>query len=77
MTAPVTMSSAPQFRDYDDPKVYEEIQAGLLDPTARNFVVEFGQNQARIALNVDCDTFKELLEDSSLPRSNDRPVRWM
>ena len=65
------------FQNYDDPKVYEEIQHELLDPKARNFVVEFGPTQAQIAYNLDSYSFEQLLSNDNPARESDRPVRWM
>ena len=65
------------FEDYDDTAVYDKIQGWLQNPQARNFVVEFGQNEAKIAYDLDSAEFERLIKQDDPPKSADRPVRWM
>lgn len=65
------------FEDYDDVDVYGEIQGWLESPNARNFVVEFGHNEAKIACDLDSAKFERLIKHDDPPKSADRPVRWM
>lgn len=62
------------FQNYDRPSEYADSQRLALDPASRNFVVEFGKNEAQIAFNLDVDKLKHLLKTK---RSPARPVRWM
>jgi hypothetical protein len=65
------------FEDYDEAKIYGKVQDWLLSPQARNFVVEFGQNEAKIACDLDSAKFEKLISHDCPPKSPDRPVRWM
>ena len=71
---PVTSSF---FEDYDDADVYRKIQGWLESPTARNFVVEFGQKEAKIVRDLDAAKFEQLIKHNEPPRLPYRPVRWM
>ena len=62
------------FLDYDKADVYKQtLDRNLLDST-NNFVVEFGADEARIALNVTTDGVSKLLKEKP---SSKLPVRWM
>lgn len=65
------------FEDYDDADVYGKVQGWLQSPNARNFVVEFGQNEAKIARDLDSAKFEQLIKHEDPPKSATRPVRWM
>jgi hypothetical protein len=65
------------FEDYDDARVYGKVRDWLLSPNARNFVVEFGHNEAKIACDLDSAKFDRLINHDDPPKSVDRPVRWM
>jgi hypothetical protein len=65
------------FEDYDDADVYRDVQGWLQSPKARNFVVEFGQNEAKIARDLDSNQFERLIKLEERQKSSDRPVRWM
>jgi hypothetical protein len=66
------------FINYDDPTIYQEVRKTLLDPISRNFVVEFGQSEAQVALNLGAIEFKQLLQEDNPKRDKTRrPVRWM
>lgn len=62
------------FADYDEAGVYERSKAQALVALTKNFVVEFGLGEARIAFDLDEDHFKRLLDT---PQPVERPVRWM
>lgn len=64
------------FGDYDQQNIYDNAQQDTLDPNARNFVVEFGRNKARIGSNLDHVDFELLFEEKDANRA-ERPVRWM
>ena len=63
-----------QFADFDDKHTYEEGKLLALDPATRNFVVEFGKDEAQIAWDLRPDDVDSLLKAE---RSVERPVRWM
>jgi hypothetical protein len=62
-----------RFIDLDDLDVYKltEVKAG--HAATRNFVVEFGLKECRIAFDLDDLAFEELLRTPNPPGS----VRWM
>lgn len=62
------------FADFDDSEIYGQGLAKVLDESTRNFVVEFGKDEAKIAFNLAADDVKGLLETGL---SEERPVRWM
>jgi hypothetical protein len=70
------MEKGAQFADFDDKDVYTGSwqQAQLLFEQTRNFVVEFGKDDAHIAFNLEGDDVRKLLDS---PTSTERPVRWM
>lgn len=65
------------FKNYDDTDVYRDVQGWLQSPKARNFVVEFGQNEAQIARDLDSTQFERLIKPHERHELPDRPVRWM
>jgi hypothetical protein len=78
MTSAATMSATNSiFEDFDDPNVYNKVEGLLLSERARNFVVEFGAHEAKIAFNLPATKFERLVKQNDPPRSADRPVRWM
>jgi len=62
------------FKDFDDKDVYNESQALALNNATRNFIVEFGKEQAHIKFNIDADDVQALLSTDHEP---EKPVRWM
>lgn len=62
------------FANFDVLATYDESLARVLDQTTRNFVVEFGRREARIAFNLGADDVKAWLASASPAQ---RPVRWM
>ncbi|KAI9741586.1 MAG: hypothetical protein M1818_004393 [Claussenomyces sp. TS43310] len=64
------------FGNYDEQFIYDKAQQDALDPNSRNFVVEFGQKNARIGFNLDGESLRRLFEETNEERV-DRPVRWI
>lgn len=62
------------FRDFDRKEVYDEAANAAFAASASNFVVEFGNNTARVACNLNESQVKELLNE---PLSGATPVRWI
>lgn len=50
------------FKDFDKEDVFNDIMAHAVDPKARNFVVEFGGERARIAKDLEAQHFVSLLK---------------
>lgn len=65
------------FENFDEPAVYQSAQERLLDPQARNFILEFGADKAKIGFNLDTDTFERRIKYHDPQRGADTPVRWM
>lgn len=62
------------FYNYDDKEIYENCKQKALDISTKNFVIEFGKDEAQIAFDLqECD-FNGLLTAS---RPEKRPIRWM
>lgn len=68
------MTAVTTFADFDDRDKYSQSLAKVLDESTRNFVVEFGKAEAKIAFNLAADDVKGLLKTGLL---QERPVRWM
>ena len=68
------MAAGAAFDDLDNKAVYDQSLAKVLDESTRNFVVNFGQKEAKIAFNLGVDDLKALLKSGPPPES---PVRWM
>ena len=62
------------FEDFDNVDIYKRSVALTIDPRTRNFVVEFGKGEARIAFDLLPDDIDALLKGEQVI---DRPVRWM
>ena len=64
-----------QFENFDNVDVYNRSQSRALRESTRNFVVEFGKDEAQIAFDMNVDHVQEMLD---VPRGLERPpVRWM
>ena len=63
-----------RFANYDLKDVYEKSREFAKDPRTSNFVVEFGQEEAQIAFDLDIIQFQTLLSTEA-PKK--RPIRWM
>lgn len=62
------------FLDFDDEAVYADSSNRALDESTRNFVVEFGTDEAQIAFDLNAEDIRTILNEE---RSAERPVRWM
>jgi hypothetical protein len=71
------MTAIDLFENFDEPVVYQSAQERLLDPKTRNFIVEFGADEAKIGFNLDSDTFERRIKYRDPPRAAETPVRWM
>ena len=63
-----------EFADFDNENIYDESYARALKPSTRNFVVEFGKNEAQIAFDLEAEDIEDLLK---VEKTVERPVRWM
>ncbi|KAH8663112.1 hypothetical protein BGZ60DRAFT_412784 [Tricladium varicosporioides] len=68
------MSKDGQFADFDEEEVYQNAKAFTLDLSTQNFIVEFGQDKAQIAFNVEKNGFEKLLKSQ---RTAEYPIRWI
>lgn len=66
-----------KFQDFDDRAVYERVVGHALGEHALNFVVEFGNNTARVACDLTEADFELLLAEPEHARDPDTPIRWM
>jgi len=62
------------FKDFDDENVYNWSQTHALRDTTRNFVVEFGKEEAHIAFDIEIKDVQTLFSTQHEPT---KPVRWM
>lgn len=51
-----------KFRDIDDPDSFAECRQHLMDERTQNFVVDFGNDDARCAINLEVADFSALME---------------
>ncbi|KAM0140354.1 hypothetical protein ACHAP3_002655 [Botrytis cinerea] len=66
------------FADFDQQVIYEDSLDRAGDENTRNFVVEFGKLEARIAFDLNANQVKRLLDEPSTQAERDRPpVRWI
>ncbi|KAK3941849.1 hypothetical protein QBC46DRAFT_381604 [Diplogelasinospora grovesii] len=63
-----------KWTDFDDEEVYERVKGQVDSSTVKNFVVEFGKDVSRIALNLDLQDFQTLFNTK---RDHDYPIRWI
>jgi hypothetical protein len=70
----MTLLSNGSFYDFDNKVVYSQSIERARNQAARNFVVEFGKEEAQVAFDLDSSKFKALLQEEG---SAERPVRWM
>jgi hypothetical protein len=68
------MASNATFADLDDKAIYDQSLVDVLSESTLNFVVDFGQQDAKIAFNVGAEEGERLL---TAGLSKKRPVRWM
>lgn len=62
------------FADLDDIAIYNDISRKVFNEDTRNFVVEFGRDDAQIVYDLSSEAFDLVLKR---PRALARPVRWM
>lgn len=68
------MAGTAFFANFDDKAVYDQSLAQVLDESTRNFVVEFGKEEAKIAFDLVVQDIEGLLQSGVPP---ERSVRWM
>ncbi|CCF46531.1 ADP-ribosylation factor [Colletotrichum higginsianum] len=73
MASKLTDSLRDKFRDLDNNDVYTSVKAQAASDQARNFVVEFNHDEAKIASGLSSDEFGVLLGQ----KSPDGMVRWI
>ncbi|GJC99792.1 mutS domain V [Colletotrichum higginsianum] len=73
MESKLTDSLRDKFRDLDNNDVYTSVKAQAASDQARNFVVEFNHDEAKIASGLSSDEFGVLLGQ----KSPDGMVRWI
>lgn len=71
------MSTFDCFVNFDDAHLYEEALVLAEAEGAKNFVVDFGSRESRIASNVGSNDFKTLMTEGGAPRIEGAPTRWM
>jgi hypothetical protein len=62
------------FEDFDDPLVYDRARKSALQERTRNFAVEFGKENARIAFNLGEEELRDFVVAEAQPTA---PVKWM
>ncbi|OHW98729.1 ADP-ribosylation factor [Colletotrichum incanum] len=73
MASKIPVSLEDKFQDLDDKDVYEHVRTEAATDKARNFVVEFNLDKARIAFDLNPDDFRVLLSQEA-PEGT---VRWI
>lgn len=73
MASKLTDSLRDKFRDLDNNDVYTSVKAQAASDQARNFVVEFNHDEARIASGLSSDEFGVLLGQ----KAPEGMVRWI
>jgi hypothetical protein len=72
---PLKDSLTPKWLNFDKRENYEDAKKRILDVKTRNFVVEFGAENSRIAWDLDLEDVKQLLREKR--DADSYPVRWM
>lgn len=62
-----------KFHDFDNQDVYDAVTKGAATSKAQNFVVLFGPDHAKVAVDLTIDDFKDLFQ----LKDKDCPVRWI
>jgi hypothetical protein len=70
----MAQAASDQFYDFDNADIYEDSLNHNLRNSTRNFVVEFGADEARIAFDFSTEGVSNLLKKKP---SSKLPVRWM
>lgn len=52
----------PDFKNFDDESIYSQFEDAILRVNTHNVVIEFGNADARAALNVDGSAIQNVLE---------------
>ncbi|KAK6592992.1 ADP-ribosylation factor 1 [Botrytis cinerea] len=65
------------FADFDQQVIYEDSLDRAGDENTRNFVVEFGKLEARIAFDLNANQVKRLLDEPSTQAERDRPPQYL
>ncbi len=73
-TIAITMEKDGDFANFDNEQTYNESQKRALNEATRNFVVNFGANEAKIAFDLQADGIRDILYHVA---PAERPVRWM
>lgn len=73
MLLPNTVGLRDKFLNLDDEATYAYIKAEAASDKARNFVVEFSLNEARIAFDLDSDDLEAIISQ----KVPDGMVRWI
>ena len=63
-----------KFQDFDDPQNYESLRKSATAEKTRNFVVQFGAEQAQIAIDLNPEQLQQFLMTRKDPNM---PIRWM
>jgi hypothetical protein len=70
----------PEFKDFDDETVFQEVQREAANEHAKNFVVEFSAKKAFVALNADAEQLGNYLDRPVQVPTDPKDtfkVRWM
>ncbi|KAH8783896.1 hypothetical protein BGZ57DRAFT_883933 [Hyaloscypha finlandica] len=70
----MTQATPDKFLDFDNVDVYKDALERNLRDATRNFVIEFGADEARIAFNYSTEGVSDLLKTKP---SSKLPVRWI
>lgn len=62
------------FHNYDKQEIYDECKLKAIDISTKNFVIDFGKEEAKIAFDLEEKDFDKILTES---RPEQRPIRWM
>lgn len=68
------MAADTMFENFDDKATYDRSLAHAQKESTHNFVIGFGQKEARIAFDISAGSIRELLKAE---RPETRPVLWM
>jgi hypothetical protein len=72
---PVLQPAQVVWQDFDDEAVFETTLHKAAAKECENFVLEFGPNNAQIALDLKKEQFYNLLNEER--RDANHPIRWM
>lgn len=67
-----------QFHDFDDPATYRDYMEKATNRFTSNFVVRFGADKAKIAINLTHQDIDALVHQAAPGKGDqDLPVTWM